>query len=119
MDNSHIITGKIGESLAVEYLKKNGYRILAKSYRYHRGEIDIVAQEGNTLVFIEVKTRKTIEFGYPEESVSPVKQAKLKKTACGYLEDNRLFGQPCRFDVISLVIGENGKSDLYHIKDAF
>ncbi len=119
MNSSHLITGKKGEAFAIEYLKKTGYKLLAKRYRYHRGEIDIIAREGNTLVFIEVKTRKTTEFGYPEESVSPAKQNKLKKTAYGYLEENKFFGQPCRFDVISLVLNENGKFDLHHIKDAF
>ena len=94
--------GKLGEDLAVEELERRGYAILARRYRTRCGEIDIVAQDGNTLVFVEVKARASAEFGTAAEAVTRHKQLKLVRMATDYLA--RMGGSvpPCRFDVVAI-----------------
>lgn len=84
-----------------------------------RGEIDIVAYDQKTLVFVEVKARKSRKFGSPEESVTPSKQRQIKKIAQGFLVKNNLQDVECRFDVISLLFTEEEGFSIQHIKDAF
>jgi putative endonuclease len=107
-----------GEGLAVKFLKKIGYRIVAKNYKTQIGEIDIIARDGDTTVFIEVKTRTNDSFGYPFEAVHRGKRQKLKNLALLYLKKQ---GKelPVRFDVLSILCTENGKREIEHIKDAF
>jgi len=111
--------GKSGESVALAYLKKKKYHILKKGFRLFRGEIDIIAYDRSTLVFIEVKTRRSTHFGLPEESVTHSKQQQIKKIAQGFLTLNNLNDVECRFDVLSLVY--DGQKDYFikHIKNAF
>ena len=90
-----------------------------KSFRLHRGEIDIIAYDRKTLVFVEVKTRKRKTFGLPEEAVTPVKQRKIRRLADAFLALNGLRDTECRFDVLSLQVDENGRWDIRHIKNAF
>jgi putative endonuclease len=94
--------GKTGEDLAVEELERRGYAILARRYRTRHGEIDIVARDGGTTVFVEVKARATAECGTAAEAVTPAKQRRLVSMAVDYLVRNRLAGQPCRFDVVAI-----------------
>jgi len=109
--------GNRGEDLAVSYLKKKGYRILEKNYRVQKGEIDIIAKDKNIIVFVEVKTRNTDQYGTPQESVDKRKQRQLLKLALLYLQKrNFLDSSDCRFDVISINLQNNM---LEHIKDAF
>jgi len=110
--------GSEGEDLAVKFLKKNGYRILSRNYKTPIGEIDIIAKDGNTTVFIEVKTRTNDFFGYPFEAVNKGKRQKLKNLALLYLKKQ---GKelPVRFDVLSITCAENGNKKIEHIKDAF
>lgn len=110
--------GSEGENLAVAFLKKKGYRILAKNYKTFIGEIDIIAEDGETVVFVEVKTRKNDMFGYPFESVNSRKRQKLKNLALLYLK-KRGEELPVRFDVLSIVYLENGRRMIDHIRDAF
>jgi len=110
--------GTAGEDAAAEYLRNNGYRILERNYRFRRGEIDIVAQDGATLVFVEVKARHSTEFGTPEEAVTYRKRNQLRKIARGYLFDRKIGERECRFDVIGIEY-ENGTPLLRHVKDAF
>jgi putative endonuclease len=110
--------GISGEDAAAEYLQSKGYRILERNYRFRRGEIDIVAQDGATLVFVEVKARHSREFGTPEEAVTFRKRNQLRKIARGYLFDRKIDGRECRFDVIGIEY-ENGTPLLRHLKDAF
>ena len=110
--------GKEGERFAVSFLKKNGYRILASNYRTALGEIDIIAKDGNQIVFIEVKTRKGNTCIAPEESVNWQKQQKIKRLALLYLKNNKLYDIPVRFDVIGLRVKE-GHYVVEHIKNAF
>jgi putative endonuclease len=94
--------GKSGEDLAVAELERRGYAILARRYRTRHGEIDVVARDGDTIVFIEVKTRTSAEFGTAAEAVTPYKQRRLVSMAGDYVTRQRLLDRPCRFDVIAV-----------------
>ena len=94
--------GKSGEDLAVAELERLGYAILARRYRTRHGEIDIVAGDGDTIVFVEVKTRTTAEFGAAAEALTFAKQRRLTSMAVDYLARNRLTNRPCRFDVVAI-----------------
>ncbi len=111
--------GKSGEDIAVEYLHKKNIRILDRGFRFLRGEIDLIAWDGPTLVFIEVKTRHKSHFGYPEESVNFAKRNQIRRIARGYLLKNMLEDVECRFDVLTLTIDDSGRLSFNHIKDAF
>ena len=111
--------GKLGEKIASEYLKKKKYRIVEQGFRLFRGEIDLVAYDGETLVFIEVKTRGPESMGSPVESVNFRKQKQLRKIAEGYLVLNGISEVECRFDVISVLFDKNGEFSLTHFEDAF
>lgn len=111
--------GKRGEEIARRYLRQKKYKIIAKGFRWRRGEIDLIASKKETIVFVEVKTRGPGSLGLPEESVNPKKQKQIRKIAEAYLALNRLEDVACRFDVISLDIDETGSYSISHIKDAF
>lgn len=111
--------GKTGEEAAVRYLKKKGYKIVGRGFRLLRGEIDILAYDRTTLVFAEVKTRASRAFGFPEESVTPAKQTQIRKIAQGYLAKHRLENVPCRFDVLSVMIGNDRQVMIRHFENAF
>jgi len=107
-----------GENLAVTFLKEKGYRIITRNYKSCIGEIDIIAQDGNTIVFIEVKTRAAELFGQPFEAVNKKKQHKMKNVALLYMKKyGRNF--PARFDVVSIFYRANGMKEIEHIIDAF
>ena len=110
--------GFIGEDVAVNFLQQNGYTILEKNFYFNHGEIDIVAKEGNVLVFVEVKSRRSIRFGTPEESVTPKKQELIRRTAEGYVSSKNLGEMECRFDVVSIMMNE-GKAECRLLKDCF
>jgi putative endonuclease len=117
-DTQKITTGKEGEKIAAAYLKKNGYEIIEINFRCPIGEIDIVAKEKNDLVFVEVKTRKSIELGYPEQAVGIRKQKKMSQLALWYLEKRKIADISARFDVVAItLIPENNEVKL--IKNAF
>jgi putative endonuclease len=94
--------GKKGEDLAADYLVDAGFRIVERNYRCVFGEIDIVAEEGETLVFVEVKSRRSEAYGSPQMAVSHEKQKKLSRSAMHYLQENRLSHRPARFDVMAV-----------------
>lgn len=100
-------TGNYGEDLAVEYLKKNGYKILERNYRIRGGEIDIVAMDGETLVFVEVKARWSHEYGPPVESMTPWKIKYLVKTAQFYVLKIGWGNKEYRLDFISIDFAED------------
>jgi len=118
MSQAHAL-GKSGEEAAIAYLKKKKFRVLKQGFRFHRGEIDIIAYDKDTLVFIEVKTRQSLAFGLPEESVTPLKQQQIRRLAEAYLAMNSLDHVPCRFDILSLFFRENEGYDIHHLQDAF
>ena len=108
-------TGQEQEAKAACFLKTQGYQILEQNYRCTRGEIDLVAREGQYLVFVEVKYRSTNESGLPEEAVDLRKQRQISRVAAWYLTEKRLdIYTPCRFDVVAI---EGEENRLY--RDAF
>ena len=98
-------TGTWGEAQVAAYLRKKGYQLLAHSFHCRFGEIDLIAQKGKTLCFVEVKTRTNLQYGLPREYVTPAKQEKLRKTAAFYLSQNEL-DCPVRFDVAEVYADE-------------
>ena len=117
-DTQKITTGKEGEKIAAAYLKKNGYRIIEINFRCPIGEIDIVAKEKNDLVFVEVKTRKSIALGYPEQAVGIRKQKKMSQLALWYMQKRKIADTNARFDVVAITLmPENNEVRL--IKNAF
>lgn len=109
--------GNLGEDLAVDYLLKKGYRILVRNFRFDRGEIDIIAEDGATLVFVEVKARGSNSYGEPEEAITVRKREQLQKVAEGYLFNNGIEDRECRFDVIA-VRWEGTVTTVDHLIDA-
>jgi putative endonuclease len=110
--------GRIGEEVALRFLKKNGYRIVERNYVCKLGEIDIIAKEKDTLAFIEVKTRTSNLFGPPQLSVTSSKQMQLSKAALYFLKEKRLGEVKARFDVVAIVLGPQGE-EIELIRDAF
>lgn len=100
--------GQRGEELAVAYLEKQGYVVRERNWRCAAGEIDIVAEDGGCLVFVEVRTRRGREYGTPEESVTPAKQAKLVEVAQIYLQEHSWDGD-WRIDVVAVEMTSGGK----------
>ncbi len=119
MSKERITLGKLGENLAVTYLKKNGYNIIKRNYRQKTGEIDIIARDSENLIFVEVKTRKSLRFGKPFEAVTPKKQAQISRVALDYITRNKLSDQAIRFDVISIVMIQDGKPEIEHLPNCF
>ena len=111
--------GQGAETLAVDYLKQQGYQILARNYRNNSGEIDIIAQDGNTVCFVEVKMRRSTAFGMPAEAVMKWKMRKLIQVAGYYLKAKKLTDAKARFDVVAVREEDGGivKVDLF--KNAF
>lgn len=111
-------TGQRGEELAAAYLVDAGYRIIERNYRCRFGEIDIVAREGETLVFAEVKSRRSEAYGAPQVAVGHEKQRKISKIALNYLSENHLGCHPARFDVVAVLLLPSG-TRIELIRDAF
>ena len=108
MKSNNRVTGNKGESLAVLYLEKKGYKIIECNFSTRFGEIDIVCRDGQTLVFVEVKTKIGHNFGEPEEMVDRRKLLQVKKMGEVYLQDKGFDGL-CRVDILAIVIGEKYK----------
>jgi len=109
-----------GERKAAEYLKRQGYRILARQHRDRFGEVDIIALDGRQVVFVEVKTRRGTDAGQPFEAVNRQKQQKLARAGLAWLKKKRRLNQPARFDVISIVWPEGEESpQIDHYRNAF
>ena len=106
--------GAQGEADARAFLTQKGARILETNYRRPTGEIDIIARQGRTLLFVEVKRRSSLRYGRPAEAVDRQKQAHILRTAQLYLQENRLRDVPLRFDVIEVLPGQ-----IRHIENAF
>lgn len=115
---TRIVTGKKGESVAADYLKKNGYEILGKNFRCPLGEIDMIARDQEGLVFIEVKTRRSEDLGYPEEAVDMKKQKKISQLAAYYLRTKDLTNVQARFDVVAITMS-GSSMEVKLIKNAF
>lgn len=102
MSSRRIALGKTGEDLACRELERRGYAIVARRYRQRGGELDIVARDGRTLVFVEVKAREGRSFGQAVEAVTALKRRRIVQLAMDYMMRQRLVNCPCRFDVVSI-----------------
>ena len=118
MTEKRLTLGKKGEDFAADFLKKKGYKIKERNYRSPLGEIDIIAISGQTLVFIEVKTRSSARFGLPFEAVNKRKQGQIAKTALYYMAKKKIREHAARIDVVSIISnGDSLKAEL--IENAF
>lgn len=114
----HLKLGKTGEDAAVRHLENLRYRIIERNYRCRFGEVDIIALDKRTVVFVEVKTRSTDSYGSPEMSITMRKQRQLARVALSYLQNHNLLHRDARFDVVAVRQGEHNQ-DMYLIKNAF
>jgi putative endonuclease len=106
MTDARIALGKTGEDLACRELERRGYAIVARRWRQRSGEIDIIAKDGPTTVFVEVKARDGDAFGGGSDAVTARKQRRLAQLALLYLAQHRLLDTPCRFDVVAVAIDQ-------------
>ncbi len=112
--------GRQGEAAAARYLKRLGYKIVARSRRSRLGEMDIVAVDGRTVVFVEVKTRRSHSAGHPAEAVDANKQARLTRIALAFLKGNGLLEHSARFDVVAITWPKHvRRPTIEHYKNAF
>ncbi len=102
--------GQLGEKLALRHLKKRGYRILDRNFRCRRGEIDIVATQKNYLVFVEVRTKTTLAFGSPEESITQAKRDNLIAAALTYINEHQKLPPLWRIDVVAIELDQKRRS---------
>ncbi len=117
--SSYKSLGKGGEDIAEKILLSKGYQIVKRNFQFGKGEIDIIAKDGDCLVFVEVKSRKNYDFGEPEYSITKSKQRQLKKLAEAYFYVNGISEQLCRFDVITIVGEKEDDMKINHIENAF
>ncbi len=111
--------GELGENIAGKFLEKKGYKILERNYRCKEGEIDIVAEHKESLVFVEVRTKTTSRFGTPEESVSPNKMRTITNSSFSYLNTHKAFSQNWRIDFIGIELAADGDvKRVNHIENA-
>lgn len=115
--SDNIKKGNEGECLAATYLEEKGYRIVHRNYRYKHSEIDLIAEQNNLLVFVEVKTRTSVSFGYPEEFVDEKKIEKILEGADQYLFETNWNGN-VRYDIVSIKL-RKGAPMIDHFEDAF
>lgn len=117
MDQRSVL-GRSGEDAAVSLYENLGFEIVARNYRCASGEIDVIATDGDVLVFCEVKTRRTAYWGEPSEAVGFKKQQRLRRLAAGWLSEKGGCRLPVRFDVVSILAGDDGLK-VEHIPHAF
>jgi putative endonuclease len=111
--------GDQGERLAEKYLKRRGLKLLTRGYAAPVGEIDLILRDGDTIVFVEVKTRRSREFADPQDSVGAIKQRKMRRCAEWFLRERNWTDRPCRFDVVGIVLPEQGEPEIEHFANAF
>jgi putative endonuclease len=115
---THTISGSQGEAAAARYLEKQGYEIIKQNYSIHGAEVDLIAKKGETLCFIEVKTRKSDDFGLPEEFVFYKKRKKIIRAARVFCGQRKYADMYIRFDIVSVVY-EGSEVKINHIENAF
>lgn len=118
MKTDRQVTGRRGEAIARQHLEELGYRIEATNYRYRRIELDLVAKDGDCLVFVEVKTRRGLAYGHPSGAVSATKEARISRAAKAYMYETG-HDWEVRFDIISVLLHQDDTHTLEHIRDAF
>lgn len=118
MTKQRLELGEYGEALALKAIRRLGYKKIAQNYRCALGEVDLIAQDGDTLVFIEIKTRRNRPIGYAKEAVTARKRRQLSKVALTYLHANRRQDVRARFDVVAITLGV-GEPEIEVVKNAF
>ena len=118
MTRERIELGDFGENLAFKKIKRLGYKKILRNYRCPLGEVDLIAKDGDTLVFIEIKTRKGRSIGYAKEAVNAKKKRQLSKVALAYMKSNNCRDIKARFDVVAICLGR-GEPEIEVIKNAF
>lgn len=111
--------GQAGEGLAASALRRVGLQVIAARFRTRHGEIDLIAQQGDLLVFVEVKTRRGRGYGWPAEAVTARKRRRMARVAAAFLQRHRARNRPCRFDVVEVEWIEGREPVVEHIVDAF
>lgn len=114
----HIELGKRGEVLAKEYFQQRGFNVLHSNWKYECYELDLIAMKNGRLHFVEVKTRKSIAFGFPEESVTKKKFAKLQKAATQFLYNHPQWTN-VQYDILSIIINKNDNAEYFYIEDVY
>lgn len=118
MSRKRVKLGRSGEDIAAAYLERQGWIIVERNYQHRSGEIDIIARDGETLVFVEVRTRQDEDYGHPLESVVVAKQHQVSVGALHYLSRNNLLERDIRFDVVGILAG-SGDPEISHVTGAF
>lgn len=111
--------GLWGEEVAARFLQGKGYAILKRNYYTRYGELDLICEKGKKLVFVEVKTRRSTNYGSPEEAVTRQKISHLRKAALAFLDSRKAPYQEIRFDVITILVDANNQVSINHIEQAF
>ncbi|MDR1713068.1 MAG: YraN family protein [Coriobacteriales bacterium] len=119
MSTESKLLGSEGEDLACDYLLGKGLKIVERNWRCQAGEADIIAFDNDELAFIEVKTRRGVNAGFPEEAVTRAKRQRYERIALSYLADHRIPTTQVRFDVIAVIVVEPNRAFLRHHYDAF
>ena len=119
METASRTLGIFGEQLAFSFLSQKGYKALLRNYQTPLGEIDLIARHGESLVFVEVKTRSSEAMGHPAEGVTPRKRRQIVKVAQYYLKRYGIRDIPCRFDVVSILMLAEGQPQIELIQNAF
>lgn len=112
-------TGLSGEHIARDFFHSRRYDVLETNYRAPCGEIDLILEKGREIIFVEVKARRSTEYGLPQEAVGAAKQKKIIKTALWYLQKSGLSGRAIRFDVLAIIFDKNEGRSITHIPWAF
>ncbi|MFY9174145.1 MAG: YraN family protein [Peptococcia bacterium] len=113
------LLGHLAENAAAQYLQEQGYKILERNFRTALGELDIIAEDGDYLVFVEVRSRKDSEYGLPQETVDWNKQSRVRRMANQYLNNKFAWHRNCRFDVVAVLFKNEIVDSLELLKDAF
>jgi putative endonuclease len=119
MLNENQELGRLGEELAADYLVKHSLKVLRRNVRRGTGEIDILALEGETVVFIEVKTSAATSPVRPEDQLTRTKKLHIARTALKFIQEKRLLNNRLRIDLLGIIIDAEGKAEFNHIKNAF
>ena len=119
MTAEHLLLGRLGERIACRFLIRRGYDVLARRFRGRWGEVDIVAFDGETLVFVEVKTRATREFGEPWEFVDWEKRQNIRRTAEEFIARHNLGAYAYRFDIVAVVAPGSNREEISLLRDAW
>lgn len=118
MQSSTKQKGNKGEELAVSFLVEKGFEIIERNYRYGKGELDIIARQEDFLVFVEVKSRESLEYGLPEEAITKKKTTQIRKIAGAYLAEKNITDENIRFDVVAILF-LNDEVTINHYENAF